>query len=262
MPNDQYGEVPTIIIVAVTVFFLLIGIMVFFTLYYQRKRMQYAREKQDMEKDYAEQILQSRLEMQEQTFETISQEIHDNVGQLLSLAKVQLSTAEQNPAANKTLIAEIKTNIGNALTDLRDIAKSLSAGRLQQLSLEQAIEQELQRMGRHGLLKTQLNIQGEEQPLAEQKKIIVFRMAQECFQNTLKHAKATEIRVDMMFGENALQIKISDDGAGFNTAEKLAHESGLGLRHIVTRTRLIGGEAVIASQPQHGTQITLNIPYE
>lgn len=83
MQNDQDQEVLFVIIPSIIIFFALSSAIVFLMLYFQKKKFQYAKEKGEMEKQYAEQLLQSRLEMQEQTFDTISQEIHDNVGQLL-----------------------------------------------------------------------------------------------------------------------------------------------------------------------------------
>ena len=144
MHNDQEKEILFVIVPSIIIFFALTSAIVFFMLYFQKKKFQYAKEKNELEKQFAEQLLQSRLEMQEQTFDIISQEIHDNVGQLLSLAKLQLSIVEQKETNDKLLIADIKGNIGNALTDLRDIAKSLSTSRIQQLTLLQAVEQELQ----------------------------------------------------------------------------------------------------------------------
>src|SRR5690606_18040773 len=97
-----------------------------------------------MSEAYQKQLLESRLEIQEETFDHISREIHDNVGQLLSLAKVQLNIALQN--SQSELLNEIKNNVGQAMTDLRDIAKSLNATRLQQIPISEAFSHELQRI--------------------------------------------------------------------------------------------------------------------
>ncbi|MEH3114274.1 sensor histidine kinase [Pedobacter terrae] len=234
--------------------------IVFFMLYFQRKKFQYAKERGELEKQYGEQLLQSRLEMQEQTFDTISQEIHDNVGQLLSLAKLQLSLLEKKEAGDKVLITEIKVNVGNALNDLRDIAKSLSTSRIQELSLLQAVEHELQRINRAEAIVCKVEVSGNEHQIAEQKKIIIFRIVQESLQNILKHAQATTINVVFDFAEK-LNITIEDNGVGFITGEKEKIETGLGLMNIVKRAKLIMGEATINSVINNGTKITLTIPY-
>ncbi|WP_316828405.1 sensor histidine kinase [Pedobacter miscanthi] len=261
MHKDQYNEVFLAVLLTTFIFLILSIAIVFLMLYFQKKKFQYAKEKGELEKQYGEQLLQSRLEMQEQTFETISDEIHDNVGQLLSLAKLQLSIAEQNEIIDKSLIAEIKGNVGNALTDLRDIAKSLSTSRIQELSLFQAVEQELQRIGRAGAIVCKVEVTGNEQQIAEQKKIIIFRIVQESLQNILKHAQATTISVRFNFLTGGVKITIEDNGVGFSAVEKVKIESGLGLQNIVKRATLIMGEATINSVINKGTIITIIIPY-
>ncbi|SFA58361.1 hypothetical protein SAMN04488511_11925 [Pedobacter suwonensis] len=260
MQNDQDREVLFVIIPSIIIFFALSSAIVFFMLYFQKKKFQYAKEKGELEKQYGEQLLQSRLEMQEQTFDTISQEIHDNVGQLLSLAKLQLSLLEKKEVSDKVLVTEIKGNVGNALNDLRDIAKSLSTSRIQELSLVQAVEQELQRISRAGAIVSKVEVTGKEQHITEQKKIIAFRIVQESLQNILKHAQANKIEVVFDFAEQ-LNITIADNGVGFSTVEKAKIDTGLGLLNIVKRAKLIMGEATIDSVINNGTKITLTIPY-
>nr|WP_315423844.1 ATP-binding protein [uncultured Pedobacter sp.] len=260
MQKDHYNEVFLAVLLTTVIFLFLSIAIVFLMLYFQKKKFQYAKEKGELEKQYGEQLLQSRIEMQEQTFETISEEIHDNVGQLLSLAKLQLSILEQKETSDKSLITEIKGNVGNALTDLRDIAKSLSTSRIQELSLFQAVEQELQRIGRAGVIVCKVEVTGNEQQIAEQKKIIIFRIVQESLQNILKHAQATAIDVGFDFSEQ-LNITIEDNGVGFSAGEKEKIETGLGLQNIVKRATLIMCEAKINSVINSGTKITLTIPY-
>ena len=76
--------------------------------------------------EFQKQLLQSQLEIQAQTFSQISDEIHDNVGQILSLAKIQINIMAQAHSLNRDMLNEVKNNITKALSDLRDIAKSLS----------------------------------------------------------------------------------------------------------------------------------------
>ena len=83
-----------------------------------------------MQADFNQQLLQSQLEMQEQTFNIISTEIHDNVGQILSLAKVQLNIIDQGEMLDRSLLADAKESVSKAMIDLRDIAKSLNSERI------------------------------------------------------------------------------------------------------------------------------------
>src|SRR6201985_73147 len=90
---------------------LLLGFLFFVLLWQRKKSNTYIRERELMKTVFNDQLLQSRLEMQEQTFNAISQEIHDNVGQILSLAKVQLNIIDQGETLNKALLADAKDSV-------------------------------------------------------------------------------------------------------------------------------------------------------
>ncbi|MEC5144247.1 sensor histidine kinase [Chitinophaga sp. 212800010-3] len=245
--------------IAFLLFFVFIGLVV---IRYYKKSKEYVEKTFLLKQSFEHNLLQARLEVQEQTFNTISQEIHDNVGQLLSLAKVQLSIAEQSETADKPLLSDIKSNLSNALNDLRDIAKSLNSDRIRQLTLAQIIEEELQRISRWGSIRYHLQVSGAEQPLSEQTKTILFRVVQECFQNILKHANATQINTDLDYTVPYLHIKITDNGVGFLQHQSNEIRSGIGLNNIKTRVALINGTIHISSTEGKGAAVTLNIPYE
>jgi YD repeat-containing protein len=212
------------------------------------------------EKDFGIQLQQSQLEIQEQTFNAISREIHDNVGQILSLAKVQLSIIDQSESFDKALVSEAKESVSKAMTDLRDISKSLNSERIQLSSLVEITGQELQRINRSGIMLTSLTVDGQEQVVAQQKKLIIFRIIQEAFQNILKHSHAKNIDVTFNYDTHQLRISITDNGKGFDK-ELTTNNDGLGLQNIFTRTALIGGTAQINSIINKGTIITIILPY-
>lgn len=214
-----------------------------------------------MQQQYTEQLLQSRLEIQEQTFTTISQEIHDNVGQTLSLAKVQMNIIEQKETMDTAIFTEAKANISRAMTDLRDIARSLNTDRITLESLPQTVAQEVSRINRAGIIAVAINITGEEVAMPNQKKLIIYRMVQESLQNILKHAAATQVTIQFLFEAAYLQVLITDNGTGFNTQKLTPNNAGLGLQNIVHRAMLIGGNATITSAINKGTTITITSPY-
>lgn len=248
--------------VTILAFFLMLAFaLIFFVLYYYKKRAQYLAEKNLLQVQFQKILLQTQLEIQEQTFNTISREIHDNVGQVLSLAKVQLNIMEQDEAKHTNLLTDVKDNISKAMTDLRDLAKSLNADRIEELALKELIEAEFSRINRSGVLKTHLYVKGTEKIICSQKKLILFRMIQEGFQNVIKHTQATAIVLVLKFEEQQLQVLIYDNGKGFDMAQLNEHTKGLGLRNIDKRCKLIQGSSEIESNPGNGTTLKLIIPY-
>jgi signal transduction histidine kinase len=262
MPGKSYDdEVVIAIIVGIVVFLVVIGLLVYIILFYQKKRFQHQQQLAEKDKEYSQQLLQSQIEIQEQTFNSISNEIHDNVGQILSLAKVQLNIIDQREDLDKSMLADAKESVSKAMADLRDIAKSLSSDRIKQTDLYDIIVHELQRISRLGLMSTNALFEGDRIKLKEQKKLIIFRIIQESLQNIIKHSKATCTEIKFNYEKERLIISISDNGQGFD-ASLPEYKNGLGLQNIFNRARLIGGSASIESTPRSGTIITIISPYE
>jgi two-component system NarL family sensor kinase len=256
-------SIQIIVGLVITMIVLLIASGFIFVLitYSNKRKKLFLQEKQNLQLMFNQQLLQSQIEMQEQTFNTISREIHDNVGQILSLAKVQLNIMEQGDILNRPLLADLKDSVGKAMLDLRDIAKSLNTDRIKLSSLSEMTNHELQRIGRLGTIKTFFSTAGKEQNIGEQKKLIVFRMIQESLQNIIKHAGAKTIEVAFWYNEQTFKCKIKDDGAGFDS-NLVNSKEGLGLQNMISRAALIGGQSSIETEINKGSTITIILPYE
>jgi two-component system NarL family sensor kinase len=249
-------------IIAVIIILLFLGVLFLVMLfYYNNKKGQMSKEKQLMRATFDKQLLESKLEIQEQTFDMISQEIHDNVGQILSLAKVQLGIMEQKQSVEGELLGNVKESISLAMTELRDIAKSLNSERVQKLSLQESITQEIRRINRSGFIKIGADIQGTEKNIPDQHKLIAYRIVQEGFQNIIKHAGASEVKVTIRYMEDSMFITIQDNGIGFEPETALKKRDGLGLQNILQRATLVGGKAEITSRPGEGTKLQIKMTY-
>jgi len=249
-------------IIAVIIILLVLGVLFLVTLfYYNHKKGQMSKEKQLMRATFDKQLLESKLEIQEQTFNMISQEIHDNVGQILSLAKVQLSILEQRKVMDGELLGNVKENISQAMTELRDIAKSLSSDRIQQVSLQEGINEEIRRINKSGFIHIVAEVQGTEKTLPDQHKMIAFRIVQEGLQNIIKHAGASDVQVSIRYLEHCIFITLADNGVGFNSETELKKRDGLGLQNILRRAELVGGKAEIKSKPGEGTILQIQMAY-
>jgi signal transduction histidine kinase len=249
-------------IIAVIIILLSLGVLFLVMLfYYNNKKGQMSKEKQLMRATFDKQLLESKLEIQEQTFDMISQEIHDNVGQILSLAKVQLGIMEQKQSVDGELLGNVKESISLAMTELRDIAKSLNSERVQKLSLQESISQEIRRINRSGFIKVSSDVQGMAKNIPDQHKLIAFRIVQEGLQNIIKHAGASDVKVTIRYMEDSMFITIFDNGVGFNPETELKKREGLGLQNILRRATLMGGKADIISKPGEGTTLQIKMAY-
>ncbi|HEY0679916.1 MAG TPA: ATP-binding protein [Chitinophagaceae bacterium] len=259
---DEGQEIVIVMAAVIGIFLVLTGVVIYILFFYQRKRFQHKEQIIELQKQFNETLLTSQLEIQEHDFNIISREIHDNVGQVLSLAKIQLNIISQSDNINRNMIDDVKENISKVMTDLRDIAKGLNSERVQIANLYDIIFQEVERINRSGFITGTVRLEGAESELEQQKKLILFRIIQESLQNILKHSGASEFCIHLFYREHGLEVKVKDNGRGFNAKEKLNKKSGMGLTNIQSRSALIGGTSQIDSNPETGTIISINIPYE
>jgi len=249
-------------IVITTIVFLIIGFfVVILVAYINQRKKKHLEEKLAMQSSFQQELLRTQLEIQEQTFNHVSQEIHDNVGQILSLAKVQVNIMNESGDMNKEMLNEVKENIGKAMIDLRDIAKSLSSERIKSQSIHNAVINETERINKSGIIYILVSVEGDERKMDEQKKLILFRIVQECIQNIIKHAGASQVNISFNYSPQALQTIIKDNGKGFDIEDEKNKSTGLGLSNIKTRASLTGGSVNIESIQAQGTTISINMPY-
>jgi len=221
--------------------------------------MRLAQEK--LQAEISNEVNNARNEIQQATLNNISQEIHDNVGQLLSLTKMQLNLIEAQEVKDNNLISEAKDNISKAMTDLRDLAKGMSSDRIQLLGLYDSVTQEAVRINKVGRLQVQVSSKGNNKEPEHKKQLVVFRVIQECFQNILKHAQANHVLVSFTYLPDSFEVVIKDDGVGFDYQPGSPSSEGLGLMNIFNRIHLVGGEVTLNSAPGVGTSVHIKVPF-
>lgn len=248
-----------IIVISLTIFFIVLSLgITVFVFYYHKKRAEYSREKITMQNTFQQTLLQTQLEIQEQTFQTISQEIHDNIGQALSFIKLNINMIDidkRDVAEDK--LAESKTLLTKAIQDLRDLSKMLNTDFINETGLVNSIEQQLNILKKTGAYSTTLDLSGEREKYLLQCELVVFRIVQELLNNIVKHAEANNIKVLMNYQPEKLLITVSDDGKGFDTTNG---NDGIGLRNMRSRMALINGSIRFESKKDEGTTAIIELP--
>jgi signal transduction histidine kinase len=210
---------------------------------------------------HQQELLTVRLEIQEQTYRTISQELHDNIGQMLSLVLLNINTVDVlNAEATKEKLAGSKTLLKKTIQDLRDISKTLNTDFINEIGLTNAVDQQLQLLKRTGIYSTQLVVEGDLYGCEPERELMIFRVVQELLNNIVRHAGANQIIVSMKYELEKLVIKVCDNGQGFDVqTQELSHDRGLGLRNIPNRLKLIRGAIFLESELTKGTTATIEI---
>jgi len=213
--------------------------------------------------NYERELYKTQLEIQEQTFQEISREIHDNVGQILSLAKLGLGTLDlERKEEAKDSIMEISDILEKALDDLRHMSRVMNSEIINKGGLIKSIEMQVGYIQRGGKFNIHLNINGEPIRLDETKEIILFRIVQEAVNNIIRHSTATDISISLYYTRDFLRLNVQDNGKGFSLNEKI---SGLnqvnGIHNMQHRAKLINAEFQMDSEIGNGTTITVTSPF-
>lgn len=250
-------DIVTIVLLASLFFAFLAGSVVYFVILYRSRQLKNKQEKEEREALYQQELLKTQIEMQEQTLEHISKEIHDNVTQVLSFIKLTLgAVANSLNDERKTKINENRELLSQAINDLRDLSKSLSFEHIKSLGLAKTVKKEVERINKSGIVNVHLAVKGDVYSLGEQRELVLFRILQEGINNALKHSGAKNFHIDMAYTTDTVTLSLKDDGAGF-AAETMENKNGSGLRNIKNRAMLIDGDAFIESAPGKGCKVVV-----
>lgn len=211
--------------------------------------------------DFQKALLKTQLEIQEQTFQTISQEIHDNIGQALTLIKINLTliNVEKSETAKKQ-VQETRSLVTKVIQDIRALSKILNTDFIKEIGLVNAMQQQLGLIKKTGLYKTSFTVEGSQSKFELDRELVLFRVFQELINNVVKHAEATKIAVSISYQQEKLTITIKDNGKGLDKQHlKLSNAKGMGLRNVQNRIKLINGKIDFYSQPQKGTTVVIEL---
>ncbi|MEA5257397.1 ATP-binding protein [Arcicella aquatica] len=248
----------TIIFIGLTSF------IVAFIILFQKRQAKHREEKQALKIAYEQEILTSQLEVQNQTLQELSQELHDNIGQLLSVARINLNVMEEEMPDNDGYIKQTNEIINQSINDLRALTKSLDGDFVQQFGLEESLSLEMARIRKTKRFVTEINTVGEQYSLGYEREIVLFRVSQEILNNALKHSKAKNLSILLSYLPDSFELCIKDDGQGFDIEviqQKEISQSGAGLRNIQRRVKLIGGTCSITSEVGIQTQIKITLSH-
>jgi two-component system, NarL family, sensor kinase len=257
MRNPSIESIIVFIVVCTLLTLLLISFITWLLFRYQQRQNAYFKSIAELNVKHENELLQSQLEIQEQTFQNISREIHDNIGQKLTLAKLQLNTLPPISQYADSNISDSVKMIGEAINDLSDISRSMSSEIILNNGLIKALEFEVSQLNKPGLFNVRLKITGNPVFLENQQELLLFRIVQEALNNIVKHASASKILLELNYQEKYFHLTIKDDGKGFDV---LQSTDGTGVSHMRKRAALLKGECDISSIKDAGTAINIRIP--
>lgn len=208
--------------------------------------------------EHQKELLSTQIEIQTQTMQHIGREIHDNIGQQLTLASLytqQLAFENKAPHITEN-IENISKIINSSLSELRQLSKTLTDNTIENKNLVSLLKTECRKVNEFKNCEFTFSKEANKLQFSYETKSFLVRIVQEFLQNSLKHSDCKKINVHLQTDENNLILSLKDDGKGFDTNE---NKSGIGLKNIKKRTAMLEGTFDIKSN-KNGTNLTIKIP--
>jgi len=251
----MFGENNEIVIMAlagIALILFLVTIFIFSIVRYRRRVAKEQEEKELMTKRFKQELLQSKLETQEETFRHIAKELHDNVGQLLSTTKMLMGITEIKLGHSPDTLNTANATLAKAIQELRMLSRSLDKEWLEQFNFLDNLKSEVERINSgeviHASIECAVTI-----AMKPEEQIILFRIVQEAVQNAVRHAQPSRLSI-VINNDQGLEVKVINDGKPLPP-----HFHGMGTNNMRHRAGLFGGTVDWQSAPEE-TIVTICLP--
>ncbi len=255
MKDDSYSLDLILPIIIGSIILLLLSVFIIsFVFKYRQAQLNMILERQNLQ--HAK--LKAEVEIREYTLNYVSKELHDNLGQIASVLKINLTLIARENIHSSPRLYESQDLIQKLINEIKSVSKSLNSGNVLKIGLTKALENDIARVNKTGVLSIKFNAPGELPMLTKETELLLYRMCQEALNNILQHSKATCGFINFINNQHKLHIQIIDNGVGFDV-QKVENNS-LGLANFKERCKFIGADYSLFSNPGHGTRIEIILP--
>lgn len=250
-------EVQLLVISLGIVFFTLLVILLVIFFYFLKKKNTYLVEKMESELYFQSELVKTRIEIKDQTLSEISKELHDNIGQIVSVGIMQLNMYINNgqPIYSNEQ-NDLKQILAKSLDEIRILSRIINKDNLLQTNFIEAIKQDLERIKKLKNIQYNYNFTGQIPEINQEHDLFIYRIFQEALHNSLKHSHSDLFEVEITTTETVFCLKFRDFGIGY---DPLQINSGIGLNNMKLRAKLIGAVLIMQSDAA-GTTVTLQYP--
>jgi two-component system NarL family sensor kinase len=248
----------TLLILVTSISLLLVSIgLILFLVFFIKTKNKNIKQQYDLKNQFEKELFATQIEIKDQVLQHVGRELHDNVGQLLTVSRIHLKTlikSDENPSR----FDEINRSTLKALEELRQLSRTLvNEGLQKSKSLIKYVQEDVATIRRMDILEVELHIIGEQKDLDSNKEIICYRIFQEFVTNSFKYAACSKLIFELIYLNDSFTFIMKDNGKGFDI-DKIS--KGNGLSNIENRARMLGAILTITSKPNQGTHLILKIP--
>lgn len=189
----------------------------------------------------------------------IAADLHDELGPILSAVKFKINSLDIHSEDDQVILDKSNKNIDDIIRRMREISNDLLPNTLLRKGLIASLEESIDNLKKTNTLEI-IFIHHEIPDLTKDRAINIYRIIQEIIHNTIKHANASQLKIEFTINKRNLIILTEDNGKGFDYIQQSKENAGLGLRNLLSRTDVLGGNMYIESRNAKGTKYTFEIP--
>jgi two-component system, NarL family, sensor kinase len=245
--NENDSILSLVFIISAFVLLVFISFIIFSVINQQRKitRWQLAR-------------IAAEIQTLENERKRIAGDLHDELGPLLSAVKMQINHLEPSDETETVVLEKSSKQIDGIIQRFREISYNLLPNTLVRKGFIKATYEFIEKIKSLHTLKIEFH--ANDFSITPEAEINLYRVVQEIIQNTLKHARATFLKIDIIKNEKIILLTTQDDGIGFNYNEKSLEAKGIGLLSLQSRVQLLQGQLIVNTKQGSGTIFKIEIP--
>lgn len=250
------------VLIITPVLLILAGAIIVFVFKYQRRMLQHQEHLRHLQEVKQRQLLEATIQAQEEERRRVARDLHDEVGAMLALVKLNIHQLTAG-AENKEAGQRVKSLLDEVMGSVRHISHDLMPVVLEKLGLPQALQAMKRSIPAASGVILNFTCNQAEKRVSPRTELFLYRVVQELLNNTLKHACATTIHLDLQFISDGLQLTYKDDGKGFDyqeVSQRSKQDVGLGLMNLQARLELLNGTFEFYSAPNAGAKATIYVP--
>lgn len=200
----------------------------------------------------SKEALKAIIDERERTMQTIAIELHDNIGNLLHLARININTMEDEYEGMDTPLEKLGDIIDTIIMDTHHLGHGLNSKYIGKNGLVNALKEEIEWVNNSKKIACTMQVEGITDILDDQVQIMLFRIAQESIQNSIKYAEANKIDISLKYNVHDFDMTVTDNGKGFDMEN---FKPGMGIASMHDRAKNIDAALKIQSEPGAGTHI-------
>ncbi|MEL7145077.1 MAG: histidine kinase [Bacteroidota bacterium] len=237
--------------------FILATAIISFVIIYQRKLLHQERKLAQTERIHQQSLLNAAIESQEQERLRVGKELHDSIGVMLSTIGLHLQYFRETAITkDSSSIDKIEGILNNTIDTVRGVSADLRPVILEDHGLIEAVNELLLSVQTAGKIETSLS-EKYHRELAKDQELMIYRITQELLTNTIRHAQASEISIDILSDNIFFTYIYQDNGIGLRKTQEGSNSPGLGLKNIESRVQALNGELSIGTAQKGGMKLTL-----